>query len=266
MTQLGRVFVELVALGLLIAGIAYYGRPVDGNVIWGLLAVLAALGTATGLYVRRARELRIGGDIELFRAALWTLIRDLENNPTSSSGRRGKGRIDVVERFAAPAQKLGRPLAMGGEATPDMARMGIELIELNEKDGSGHWRKVNGIRRGCTVFLTLLGEGNTTAAFLTLTEHAKVQARLPEGATPNLTELKMLFGLPIEWPEKGLPERLEQRGLHWRRAAELAELRAYRDAIFAGVRYTPFPRDESAPDVTYTGADEIMEQMRVYIR
>lgn len=269
MTPLRRVLVEALALLILAALIAwsYRGVPaaVDGNWTWALLGVLVLAAGGHLAFLRYRARQRLLGDIAILQAASWHLVRELENYPTNSSSRRGRGRIEVAEKFALKAAEAGRPLPMGDAGTLDLSRVALDVIELNEKDGSGHWRRVNGIRRGCHIFQALFVLRNATAAFLILTDHIRIQSRYPAGAMPNLTELKMVFGLPITHPEEGLAESLEAHGLHWRREEEIMAAVAYKDTIFKGLHYTPFLNDPTTPDVTYWG-DNILAQMRSYMR
>jgi hypothetical protein len=96
-------------------------------------------------------------------------------------------------------------------------------------------RRVNAIRRGCQVFEALFTLGNATAAFLVLTEHVRIQARLEPGAVPNYSELKKLYNVPLSHPDVGLAERLEAQGLHWQREAEIMAAVAKEEAVFKGL-------------------------------
>lgn len=267
-----RLLLELIALltsgalitwALLSRGFA--PPALSGNWLWVALGFIVIIMAGVHGWVGQRRRDRLNTDIALLQAAAWSLIRGLENYPTSSSSRRGKARRELVKEFAFKAAEAGRPLPMGDSGTLDLSTVALDIIDRNEKDGSGHWKHVNGLRRGCTVFIQLFRTRNVAAAFLTLTEHIKIQSRLPEGACTNLTELKMLFGFPIEWPEPGLGERLEKEGLHWRREAEILNATRYEMQIFDGLRYTPFAAKEGDPEPSYEFG-EIFDQMRVYIR
>jgi hypothetical protein len=264
-----RVIAEAVVLLIVGALLTLYWAPVqlplDGNLIWvGLAGAAAALGGFI-LYQRYRAQLQLSADIALTQSAALTIIKELENYPNHAAGRRARNRKKVLEDLALKAAEAGRPLPMGDAGTLDLSTVGLELIERNEKDSSGHWRRVNGVRRGCQVFVALFQLKNPTAAFLALTEHVRVQARLEPGQTPSLTELKMLFGFPLEHPEEGLAERLEREGLSVNRELELLALANEVSAVFKGLFYTPFPVNEEDQPTTYWDT-QILDQFRAYMR
>lgn len=219
------------------------------------------------VWLDRCHAERIAYYTNLLRGAAWDLVRGMENYPPRAAGRRAKGRAELVERFAFKAAEGGRPLPMGDAGTLDLSTVGLEVVERNEADGSGHWRRVNGIRRGAYAFYALFQLDDPAVAFRALTDHMKVQARFEVGSMPNHTELKMLFGLPVEWPAAGAGERYEVEGLGWRREMDIrTAVDAGRAAVFDQLNYRTWPEDE--PDGTerdYKG-EEILERLRLYIR
>lgn len=243
--------------------------PEVGAALWVAEGSLIAAVAGTYLVRRHLQRLQLGADLALLQAASWSLVRGMENYPRRSASKRGADRTALVREFAFEATKLGRPLPMTGESTLDIVEAPFEVIDRNEKDGSAHWRQVNGLRRGAFSLLALYWLGNTQAAFLSLTEHMRVQSRLDEGACTNLTELKMLFGLPIEWPKTSeSAETAERQGFTLRRHQEI--MRAVNKgftAVAATLVYQPWPEgrmDQSIPE-EHKG-EAILEAIRGFIR
>jgi hypothetical protein len=281
MTPRVRVFIELamlVALCVAIAIVAAGGgltrvsltgqrHAPNPDWLWALFG-LAALGIVGHLaWQAHQRAARIAGYITLLQATAWDLVRGLENYPPRAAGRRAKGRAEVVERFAGRAAELGKALPMGDAGVFDLSTVGIEVVERNEKDSSGHWRRVNGIRRGAHAFLALFRLNNPGIAFMTMTEHMKVQARSDAGSMPNHTELKMVLGLPTDWPEAGIAEACERRGLDFYREQDiLRAVQRGRAAVFHNLEYSTWPEDEEdGAEKTYRG-EEILDRFRRYIK
>lgn len=267
-SQLYRMTASLAILTMLCMAIAATA-PQRLPAYWPIVPV-ALVAMAAILYWywadRRYREL-IGYYVNLMQGASWELVRGMENYPPRAAGRRAKGRTELVEHFAFKAAEGGRPLPMGDAGTLDLSTVGLEVVERNEKDGSGHWRRVNGIRRGAYAFYALFALHNPSVAFRALTDHMKHQARAEEGSMPNHTELKMLFGLPIAWPTAGLGEECEARGMHWTRERDIAvAAQEGRKAVFRQLEYRSWPEDEpDGQERRYVG-EEVLERLRLYIK
>lgn len=275
MTPTGRLIVMTFML-LTLCSVIYLTLAMQGALgpaarwrDYGLIVIApVALGLLGHLYWRYLqRQARLAGYITLLQATAWDLVRGLENYPPRAAGRRAKGRADMIERFAGKAAELGRPLPMGDAGALDLSTVGIEVVERNEKDSSGHWRRVNGIRRGAHAFLALFRIGNPSIAFMTMTEHMKVQARSDAGSMPNHTEFKMVLGLPTEWPEAGIAEAYERRGLDFYRERDiLRAVRLGRATVLNGLEYTTWPEDEDDGEEKVYRGEEILDRLRRYIR
>lgn len=233
----------------------------------------AAVAGAIGVYAlhRHMTKGKLAEDLRLLEAATWRIVNGMEQYPRKSASGRAKSRTDLVKVFSLEAAKLGRPLPMGvGESSLDITNAAFETIDRNEKDSSGHWRQINALRRGCEILLSLYWLRNPRAAFLILTNHMKIQSRLKPGEVNNLTELKILFGLPTAWPtDLDIPsiEKREQMGLSLRRENQI--MRAINkgfDAVSRHLVYKPWPEGKvNDDDDTFEGI-YILEQMRFYTR
>lgn len=275
MTPTGRLIVMTFML-LTLCSVIYLTLGMQGALDpaarWQNYSLIVIAPVALGLlghfyWLYRQRQARLVSDITLLQATAWDLVRGLENYPPRAAGRRAKGRADMIERFAGKAAELGRPLPMGDAGALDLSTVGIEVVERNEKDSSGHWRRVNGIRRGCHAFLALFRIGNPSIAFMTMTEHMKVQARSDAGSMPNHTELKMVLGLPTDWPAPNVAEACERRGLDFYREQDiLRAVRLGRATVFDRLEYSTWPEDEDdGEERTYHG-EEILDRFRKYIK
>lgn len=275
MTSTGRLIVMTLML-LVLCSVIFMALSMQGAlnlaVRWRDYGLIVLAPVALGMLGHLAwqahqRTARISGYITLLQATAWDLVRGLENYPPRAAGRRAKSRADIVDRFAGKAAELGRPLPMGDAGVLDLSTVGIEVVERNEKDSSGHWRRVNGFRRGCHAFLALFRLNNPGIAFFAITEHMKVQARSEPGSMPNHTELKMVLGLPTDWPAPNVAEACERTGLDFYREQDiLRAVQRGRAAVFDALEYSTWPEDEEdGAEKTYRG-EEILDRFRRYIK
>jgi hypothetical protein len=275
-----RAFFEvLVLIGLCIAIAQVFARELAGDNYtrsgvevassFSFLAVALLLSAAGGLIYGGWRMfVAMTLDVSLLTGALWELVRLMENfNRNASSGRAG-ARKELLHHFAVEGAErvaAGRPMPMGDTAGLDLTRLAFELMDRNDRDGSGYSRKVNSIRRGLFVFYAIVELRRPEIAFRAMCEHMKTQLQFGEDSgVDNFTDLKRLLGLPTGWPaDAGLIADCERRGLAVGR--ELAIRKAIKTGlttVFRGVQYVP-PGESG---IAYTGADAILKQMREYIR
>jgi hypothetical protein len=224
-------------------------------------------GAALAIYWAWRYQGAIAGDISLLTGALWDLVKLMETSARNAPTTRATGRRELLHHFAVDgAQRVaaGRPMPMGNTAGLDLTTLAFELMDRNDRDGSGYGRKVNSIRRGVFVFYAIVHLRKPNIAYRAMCEHMKTQVRLGEDGVENFTELKRLLGLPPEWPTDAAQiAALERRGLT--RSRERAIERAVRKGvpqIFKGVQYVS-PGENSQ---TYQGAAQILAQMREYTR
>ena len=259
----------LSALVILIVRVSLARYVFDADMIWWLVGAVALAMVIHILYARYQRRLVLANDIALLRGALWDLVRLMENYPTRSAGRRAGGRAQLLERFAVKGAKevgAGREMPMGGTGALDLTTLAFELIDRNEKDGAGHWRRVNGIRRGCYTFLAMAALGALDQAYRAMIDHMIRQRERADGVD-NFPELKALLGLPIGVPQPDWTwlENAARTGLTLERSQELdLALRKGMKVAFSGLHYKPWPEGD-APEIEYRGQD-ILAQMREYIR
>jgi hypothetical protein len=275
-----RAFLEvLVLIGLCIAiaqafsrklGVGYYApASVEAAALFSFLAAVPLLlGIGGVIYGVWRIAIAMTLDVSLLTGALWELVRLMENyNRNASTGRAG-ARKELLHHFAVEGAErvaAGRPMPMGDTAGLDLTRLAFELMDRNDRDGSGYSRKVNSIRRGLFAFYAMVELKRPEIAFRAMCEHMKTQIQLgDDSGIDNFTDLKRLLGLPAAWPaDLRVVANLERRGLAVSR--ELAIRKAVRTglaAVFKGVQYVP-PGENG---VSYMGADAILKQMREYIR
>ena len=269
----------LVFIGLCIAIAQAFSRELGGHYnahasveaaayLSFLAAVPLLLGVGGVIYGVWRMAIAMTLDVSLLTGALWELVRLMENyNRNASSGRAG-ARKELLHHFAVEGAErvaAGRPMPMGDTAGLDLTRLAFELMDRNDRDGSGHSRKVNSIRRGLFVFYAIVELQKPEIAFRAMCEHMKTQIQLGEDSgVDNFTDLKRLLGLPAGWPiDADRIADLERRGLTWtRRNAIQNTVERRLEAVFDGVEYVP-PGENG---VSYAGADAILKQMREYIR
>lgn len=242
--------------------------PELNAVLWGVVGAASVGALGVGLYRAHLQKLRLAGDLGLLQAATWNLVRGMENYPRRSASKRGKDRLATIREFAFQGAALGRPLPMSGESTLDITEAGTEAIDRNEKDSSGHWRTINAYRQGAYALIALYRLKNITAARLAITQHMKVQAKFDAGTLPNLTELKMLFHLPIEHLAIADVEAVERLGMTERRYIEIGRAVSVGfPHIARGLIYKPWPegrREEDVPE-EHEG-EQILDAFREFIR
>jgi len=270
MTLATRVVLEFLIFTLLAA---FVGRLIllrldlDADVLWVLLPLVAVSLGIVRLYQKWQWRNRLAANTSLLQGALWDLVRLMENYPVRSSSRRGAGRQRVLERFAiegAGAVGAGREMPMGGTGALDLTTLGFELIDRNEKDGSEHWRRVNGIRRGCFAFIALVQLRDPALARRAMIEHMKRQRDRSDGLD-NFTDFKRLLNLPTVIPFGDLPELNEKISLTLELEQDLRDVvRLGLPPAYGGLFYKPWGEPGEA-EVVYVG-DEILTQMREYIR
>jgi hypothetical protein len=269
----------LVLIGLCIAIAQAFSRELGGNYnarasveaaayLPFLAAVPLLLLMSGAIYGVWRIAIAMTLDVSLLTGALWELVRLMENyNRNASTGRAG-ARKELLHHFAVDGAErvaAGRPMPMGDTAGLDLTRLAFELMDRNERDGSGYSRKVNSIRRGLFAFYATVELKKPEIAFRAMCEHMKTQIQLgDDSGIDNFTDLKRLLGLPAAWPaDLRMISDFERRGLSVSR--ELAIRKAVRTgltAVFKGVQYVP-PGENG---VSYAGADPILKQMREYIR
>lgn len=258
--------------------------------IWPLspleIALASFIGAATLAYafVRYFMwryEEHLAGLAALMQGALHDLIRHMENNPSGTPGKNARGREATLVRVAVeglaaikPEASLTPPVGMiaAPPALPDPALTPAAqaLIARNEEDARDFWYKAQGIRTGAQIFLAIMQLNNPTFAFILMTEHMKRQRdeweNKKQRRSPNFTELKKVLGLPTEWPIAEWPEAWQRIGITQQRAWDLMLVsQRYRERIFGGAYYKPWPRVEGAETPTHEGEDLLLG-MREFIR
>ena len=247
------------------------------------LAVLA-LAIALVAYLRRREAELLAGIAGMMQASAWVLIRHMENDPVGTPGKLARKREELIQRIAiegAERLKLVAGTEFPGNAPmsmmmppmpsndPKLTSAAQELLARNEAESSKFWFKANGIRTGIQVFMAIMVLRNVAAAFVLMTDHMKKQRDewrdKQTKRSPNFTELKMVLGLPTDWPADFDPEDWQSRGISEQRALRiLLATERYRDRIFRGVLYKPYPR-EGEEVVEYEG-EALLTGMREYIR
>lgn len=216
------------------------------------------------------------------QGAICNLVRHMENDPVGTPGKLARNREALLSRIAIEGNERLRPLATSVPAPlgmnfppapnndPQLTSAAQALLQWNERTSSDFWFKANGIRTGCQVFLALMELRNPMAAYILMTDHMKRQrdewAKKETKRLPNFTEMKLVLGLPTEWPEGDQPERWQRRLISEHRARTILIATArYRERIFKGIQYKPWPlrEDEDAP-VFYE--DGVLNGLREYIR
>lgn len=246
--------------------------------LYGLLLIIIFV---LAMKVRQDR-MKTGGIALLMQGAAHSLVRHMENDPLGTPSKLAKGREALLTRIAIEgAEKLkvvaGTAMPQVGllapppvSSDPQLTAAAQALLVQNESSASEFWFKTQGIRTGAQIFLALTSLGNPVAAYILMTEHCKKQRDewelKKQKRLPNFTELKMVLGLPTPWPEGLQPEEWQRRGISRNRAKlVIVAIRRYRDKIFAGVVYKPWPRKEDDVAPTYEGA-ALLEGLREYIR
>ena len=270
MTKLPMRILAEALLFLALLGPAFYllrdGLSTEAILIIIVLYVVTAFAALS--YYANLQALQLEADLGLAQATLWDLVRLLENNGIRNAGRRAVDRANRMERFAVKGAKevgAGKPLPMGDVGALDITSLGFELIDRNEKDSGGHWRRVNGIRRGCYAWLMLVEQRNPGAAYRALCVHMVKQREDATRGLDNFTEFKMLLGLPIDWPEGEMVEDCFRRGITFERAeAAMKATGIGLGKVYAGLEYKPWPAGDE-PQEVYTG-HAILTKMREYMR
>lgn len=235
-------------------------QVVASAVLFALVA--AGLGIAGWMLLTHRNA-----DVSLLAGALWDLIRMMEVRNRAGAGARNAERRQLLQDFAVEgAHKVGagRAMPMGEPTALDLTRLAFELMDRNDRDGAGHGKSVNSLRRGLFVFYAIMEVQRPEIAYRAMCEHMKLQLRLgEESGVDNFTELKQLLGLPLEWPkEADTIAAAERRGLPLARHIAITDAaRRGRREIFRGVHYVP----PGQAGRVFSDPGDILREMRDYI-
>jgi hypothetical protein len=264
-----RTYLELFILLGLCAAIALAMRGYHAPMFLGSVAAAVLLVVTAGVLIYALWQVSAARftDVSLLTGALWDLIRSMEIRARNAASNRDVGRKDLLHHFAVDgAHKVaaGRPMPMGDTTGLDLTRLAFELMDRNDRDGSGHGNRVNSLRRGLFVFYAIVRLDRPELAYRAMCEHMKTQLRLKEDTgIDNFTDLKRLLGLPAEWPDDaGRIAALERQGLSLTRQVAISAVSRNKARIFRDVHYKP-PGD-TGPG--FSTPDEILDLMRDYIR
>jgi hypothetical protein len=240
-----------------------------------LVAVLIILVTLFILYECYKLRYKVRGITQLLQASAWNLVRDMENNPTFTAKRYRNSLKRDFEEVIVDSLKQLQPqpasVAIGVLPAPVTSMPGaLETIEENKKFTKDFWFVAQGLRNGLQAFIALFILDNPKAAYLKMIEHMKRQrnefAQRETMKSPNFSELKMILGLPTEWPQGELPEQLERKEL------SLASIwliryavKHHRSEVFRGLTYKPYTFSGEDEGQEFFGED-VLIGMREYIR
>jgi hypothetical protein len=120
------------------------------------------------------------------------------------------------------------------------------------------------VRNGLAVYLALMKHKNIQSAFLNMIEHMKKQRDDEKKKAINFTELKVFFGLPTEYPEGDMPEKLQKAGLSlFERQAIVEALENGREKALEGLLYNPPTKDDQEPIIIK--GKNVLEAMRTFM-
>ena len=231
-----------------------------------IIPIVALFLIVTAVFAAK-KQSRLLRDASFLAGALWELIRLMETSSKAASSKRSGNREDLLQKFAVDgAQRVaaGRPMALSDTSAIDLTNLAFELMDRNEKDGSGHGKKISSIRRGIFVFYMIVAQRQFGIAYRAMIEHMKIQFRSgEESGMDNFTDLKHLLGMPVTWPTFLDIETCQKNGLSSSRESAIHQLLDSRlDRIFEGVEYVPAGSD----GIVFIGSHQILPQMREYIR
>lgn len=241
--------------------------------VWILYILIVILYPAykAGRYGWRSREI-----IELLQGSLWNAVRHMENATRGMPGSLGRKRTETVQSFIAPpAQMFPKLQRLRIDKLPETHTkedVAFRLIEMNESAASDHWFKVNGIRTGMQALVHLVETHNVRAAFLLVIELMKRQRDefkiKGTQKTDNFTELKLVLGLPTDWPTGDMPEELLHKGISLAKQEEIAYAvtrSKYRHYLFDKLVHKKWPEGLETERTIYEGY-EVVEAIKDYIR
>lgn len=218
---------------------------------------------------------KVRGISRLLQSAAWNLVREMENNPVFTAKKYRNGiKADFEEIVVASLEKL-QPhpthIAVGALPAPVTHLQGaLETIDRNTAFTKDFWFVAQGLRNGLQVYISLFVLHNPNAAYLKMVEHMKRQRNeFDQQGTMrslNFTDLKMVLGLPTEWPKGELPEQLEHKQLSWSRYWLISQaIKSHRKDVFKDLSYRPYTLDpsETAQEFVEEG---VLIGMREYIR
>lgn len=120
------------------------------------------------------------------------------------------------------------------------------------------------VRNGLAVYLALMKYNNVQSAFINMIEHMKKQRDDEKKKAANFTELKVFFGLPTEYPEGDMPEKLQKAGLSTFESQAIAEaLKNGREKAFENLHYNPPTKDDQEPIIIR--GKNVLEAMRTFM-
>jgi hypothetical protein len=231
---------------------------------------------------------KVSEKIDALTGAGFDLVRLMENT-TDGTAKKAGFLDDTAYRFAVtgPAVIAG---AFNGPATagtasrsgsgsgfvnsnvislpPDMAQCAQEtahkMMQRRLDDMTSFSGSMTNVRNGLAVYLALMQHKNVQSAFLNMIEHMKKQRDDEKKKTTNFTELKLFFGLPTEYPEGDMPEKLQKAGIStFERKAIIEALKTGREKALKDLVYNPPVKDDNPP-IAIKG-ENVLKAMRTFM-
>ncbi len=243
------------------------------HTLLAIIAILIILAIFVLLAVKEYHRQRVLGYVGLLQAAAWDLVRQMENNPRSQPKRTDVRHAAAYKELVLPSGENVKeiPSVYVGELRPATVLSGaLEVLQKSEKFRDEFWFKVQGIRNGLQIFLMIVSLRNIEGAYILMIEHMKRQRdeleKKNRASSPNLPHLKLLLGLPTEWPVGDLPERSQKIKLGKLKTQDIkVAVKRYKMKIFEGLIYKTWPDTEGQERLEYHG-ERMLEAMREYIR
>ncbi len=239
-----------------------------------ILIILIFLLVIAYFGVRHFHENIVSSYASLLQSAAWDLVRQMENNPRHTPGRT---RVRRTRDFKNLVSEIAKELHIAPEImlselkSPPVIDGAIAQLKNNEDFTTDFWFKAQGTRNGIQVFLDIVLLHNIAGALVRLTDHMKRQRDEFENKgtkkSPNFTALKLLLGLPTEWPMGDLPERCLAQGIKESRANDiLAAARTHKHKILSQLDYKIWPENSDVKEREEYVGENVIIGMREYIR
>jgi hypothetical protein len=153
---------------------------------------------------------------------------------------------------------------------PNLTGLAVDMIKMNEATASSHWFKTNGLRTGMQAVLLLLVDKNPEGSRVMLVQLMQRQRDEVRDrgtmTTDGFTHLKMVLGLPIEWPTYQVPEQLLQQRLSWWQESLIRNaVNRYEALHLNKLVHKQWPTKDGEDGRIYRGR-EVLEAMADYVR
>ena len=292
---------QFAALAIMVA-ISFFGGYSEklNSAVWVLLkigAVALVIGfVAYIVYLVWFVKQCVHHNVSLLQSTAWDMIRLMENDPRHVPKDEIVGRTEHFQRFIVAATgeliEKAKPLPTPPMPTPQMMPVPMhmplptaampntivpfdpqgymdraaDLRDRNEATKKKFWFKAQGLRNGAIALLQIIEAENPAGARHMMIRHMERQLSDSDRVSHNFTEMKLLLGLPTEWPTEKMIKQVKSEELDFVRRLLLVEAARKRESIFKGLVYKAWPADKSEERVARSTPNDILEGMREYTR